>query len=595
MDKMLRILSIVFSNFFAWRQKHIKHRHFVLILSAIVGVLSGLVAIFIRNAVHLVEWLLKRNFINDYHNYLFFIYPLIGILLTIIIVKYLLRSPVEHGIPNALHAISQRNSKIKKKSMYSSILTSVLTVGFGGSVGLEGPTVGTSTAIGSNLGQWARLNYKTKTLLIGCAASGALASIFQAPIAAIVFAIEVMMLDLTMSSMIPLLVASVSAALTSTLIEGDRLLFKFPMEKFTAMDLPFYILLGIGTGICSIYFTKTFLYIHKLFDNQKDIFLRAIIGGSLLGILIFFIPPLYGEGYDTINSIIEGRYTDIFEFSVFYGFKDNIFLVLVFLFMIVFFKTIATSLTFGAGGVGGIFAPSLFMGSTVGFTCAKMYNSFGFNQLSESNFTLVGMAGVMAGVLHAPLTAIFLIAEITGGYELFIPLMVCASIAYLTVKITVPHSVYTMQLAERGELITHDKDQAVLSLMNLEAEIERDFQTVSADMKLGELIHVIAESDRNIYPVLDNDLALIGLVRLNKIRNIMFKSELHETTFVHEVMSPIEDSVGLHENMDNVMRKFDKIEIWNLPVIADGKYVGFVSKSKLFTAYRKLLKEFYEE
>jgi CIC family chloride channel protein len=572
----------------------------VLVLSGVIGIAAGLVAVVIRNSVHLIQWILKRNFIHDYQNYLFFIYPLVGILITVIIIKYLLRSPVEHGIPSALHAISKRNSIIGKKSMYSSIITSVLTVGFGGSVGLEGPTVATSAAIGSNFGQWARLNYKTKTLLIGCAATGALSAIFQAPIAAIIFAIEVIMLDLTMSSLIPLLLSSVGAIMTSSVIEQglfdrDPLLFHIPMENFEFIELPFYALLGIGTGICSIYFTKTFLFIHKLFEKQKDVFFKAIIGGSILGILIFFFPPLYGEGYDSINDIVEGRYLDLFEEGIFYNFKDNFFLVLVFLFMIVFFKTIATSLTFGAGGVGGIFAPTLFMGSMVGFTCAKLYNSLGLNRLSESNFTMVGMAGMMAGVLHAPLTAIFLIAEITEGYDLFIPLMVTASITYLTVKITVPYSVYTMQLAERGELITHDKDQAVLSLMNLEAEIERDFEMVKPNMKLGKLVQVIARSDRNIYPVLDDEFGLIGMVRLNQIRNIMFKTELHDSIYVHELMSPIESSVSLNENMDNVMNKFDKAGVWNLPVIKDGKYVGFVSKSKLFTAYRKLLKEFYEE
>ncbi|NQY09209.1 MAG: chloride channel protein [Flavobacteriales bacterium] len=588
-------LSRFLTYFFAWRLKNIKHRQFVLILSGIVGIASGLTAVVIRNSVHVVEGLIRGDFFGDYHNYYFFIFPLIGILITLFVIKYVLRAPVEHGIPNALYAISRRNSIIKKKSMYSSIITSVLTVGFGGSVGLEGPTVGTSTAIGSNIGRWARLNYKTKTLLIGCAASGALAAIFQAPIAAIVFAIEVIMLDLTMSSLIPLLLASVSAALTSRLIEGKSPLFDFTVEPFGFPDMPFYVLLGVGVGICSIYFTKMFLFIHKLFDKQSNLLLRAVIGGSMLGILIFFFPPLYGEGYGTINSLIDGTYLELVDFSLFEKASDNLFVVLIFLFLIVFFKAIATSLTFGAGGIGGIFAPTLFMGSTVGFTCAKMYNSFGFNQLSQSNFTLVGMAGLMAGVLHAPLTAIFLIAEITGGYDLFIPLMVTASISYLTVKITVPHSVYTMQLAERGELITHDKDQAVLSLMNLEAEIEKDFETVTPNMTLGELVHVIARSDRNIYPVLDEEYGLIGLVRLNQIRNIMFKSELHDITFVHELMTPIESSVALHETMDAVMTKFDKVEIWNLPVIENGKYIGFVSKSKLFTAYRKLLKEFYDE
>ncbi|MBL4652504.1 MAG: chloride channel protein [Flavobacteriales bacterium] len=578
------------------RSKYLPQKYFVILLAVLVGLLSGLAAVAIKNSVHFIQYLLTFGFVDEYRNYLYFIYPLIGLFLTYVVTKKLLfNTPAGHGIPNTLYAISKKNGIIKRLSIISSVITSALTVGFGGSVGLEGPTVGTSAAIGSNIGRMFKVNYKTKTLLIACAASGALAAIFKAPIAAIVFAIEVIMIDLTMASMIPLLMASVAATITSRLFFGDEIIFHFPVsELYKSSDLGYYGLLGIVCGLFSIYFSKTYFFVSEWFGKFKSKPIRVLIGGSMLGVLLFFLPPLYGEGFQFVNLLIEGKESLVLANTLFAEHSSEFYYMIGFLILVVFFKVLATTITFGAGGVGGIFAPTLFMGSFLGFIFSRTFNFFKIAHLSESNFTLVAMAGLMAGILHAPLTAIFLIAEIAGGYSLFIPLMITASLAYLTVKIIMPHSVYTMQLAKRGELITHHKDKAVLTLMKLQNEIETDFETVSPEMSLGELVKVVSRSKRNLFPVVDEDHTFIGVVQLNDIRQIMFNNELYASTFVHDLMIGVGHHVTVDDNMDTVMNKFEDSGLWNLPVIEEQKYVGFVSKSKLFSAYRKLLQEFYQ-
>lgn len=580
-----------------WRAKHIPHKYFVLMLAVLVGLLSGIAGAVIKNSVHFIQYLLTWDFIDNFKHYLFFIYPTIGLLLTYWVIKrFMFNVPVGHGIPNTLYAISKKNAVIKRISMISSVITSALTVGFGGSVGLEGPTVSTSAAIGSNLGRAFKENYKTKTLLIGCAASGALAAIFKAPIAAIVFAIEVIMLDLTMASLIPLLLASVAATMTSRLFFGDVILFHFSIkEGFEAIDLVFYILLGVVCGLFSMYFSNTYFFIYEKFEKISSPVKKILVGGSLLGLLIFFLPPLYGEGFPIINLLIEGKHLSVIGNSLFSGYSDNFYMVMLFFTLIVMFKAFATAITFGAGGVGGIFAPTLFMGSILGFIFSSLVNHYRTSSISVSNFTLVGMAGLMAGILHAPLTAIFLIAEITGGYALFIPLMLTASIAYITVKIFLPHSVYTTQLAKRGELITHHKDQAVLTLMKLHDEIEKDFNPVTPEMPLGELVKVISKSKRNLFPVVDDNHHFLGVVLLNDIREMMFNEEMYQNVFVSDLMTVSSEHVATNDNMDLVMKKFERSGLWNLPVLESGVYVGFVSKSKLFSAYRKLLQDFYQE
>ncbi len=579
-------------QFSIWRVKRIQQKHFVLFLSIVIGLLSGLAAVIIKNLAHYIQELVKSGFTQSIHNYLYFIFPLVGLILTVVMIVYIIKRPVGYGIPGVLYSISKKNSIIKSFSIYASIITSALTAGFGGSAGLEGPTVSTSAALGSNLGRVLKLDYKTVTLLIGCGAVGAMSGMFNAPIAALVFALEVFMFDLTLASIIPFLMASVSAAITSRMMLGDNVLFNIEIQdKFLASDVPFYILLGVFTGLVSVYFNKMFWAIESFLGKLNNRLIKVFVGGSILGALIFFIPPLYGEGFVTIKQLFTGNYMSVVNDSLFYDFKDNILIMLVLLFALMFFKVIASALTISAGGVGGVFAPSLFVGASGGFVFAKTFNHFGWANISESNFTLVGMAGLIAGVLHAPLTSLFLIAEITSGYDLIIPLMITATIAYLTSKYFIPHSIYNMQLAKRGELITRDKDKAVLTQMNLESQIEKDFSVVNIDSNLGDLVQIIAQSNRNIFPVIDEGNNFQGMILLDDIRDIMFNSDLYEETNVTSLMIEPVDVISLNDNMDEVVNKFTRTNAWNLPVIQEGKYIGFVSKSKLFTAYRNRLKE----
>jgi CIC family chloride channel protein len=578
-----------------FRKTHLTERQFTYILAILVGFLSGLIAVTIKNIVHIIELALTSPFLDEYQYFLYFIYPLIGVLLAQWFIKNVIRQKVNHGIPNALHAISKKNGLIKKHNLYSSIVSATLTVGFGGSAGLEGPTVGTTSAWGANIGTLFKLPYKTRTLLIGCGAAGAMSALFNSPIAAIVFAIEVIMLDLTTASLIPLLLASASAAITSQLFLGDDILFHFTIrETFRIEHLPYYLGLGVFTGIASIHFFKAYTTINGIFDRIKTQRTKTIVAGSILGLLLFLMPPLYGEGYETINAIIEGKPFEALENTLFSEYATNPLIVMLFFLILGVLKVVATTLTFRAGGVGGTFAPTLFMGSVLGFVYASAINHFGIGDVPVSNFVLVAMAGLVAGNLHAPLMSIFLIAEITGGYELFVPLMITSSIAFVTVKQFVPHSIYTTQLARRGELITHDKDQAVLTLMKLHREIETDIAIVDPYDTLGQLVKTIAQSHRNLFAVVDKENNFIGVVNLNEIRHIIFKHELYDSTFVHDLMNNPPEYVRKEDTMDSVMNKFESSGAWNLPVLDDqGHYIGFVSKSKLFNAYRGLLKEFY--
>lgn len=560
-------------------------------LAAAVGLSTGLAAVILKNLVHLVQETLNSGLVSEF-NYLYFIYPIVGIFLVVLFLKYVIKEKVGHGIPSVLYAISKRSSLLKSHNMFSSMISSALTVGFGGSVGLEGPTVATGSSIGSNLGRFLRVNYKTITLLLGCGAAGAMSGIFNAPIAAIVFAVEVIMLDLTMSSLIPLLVASVSAALTSNLLIGKEILFHMDLQdKFQFSDVFYFILLGILTGFASVYFIKVYWWIYDLFGKIENVWKKLFIGGSILGVILFFIPPLFGEGYKTIHALLNGEEAKIFSGSPAHQFSDNIYMVLLLLAGMVLVKALATSVTFGAGGIGGVFAPTLFLGSSVGFIFSKTVNVFSLGSLSTTNFTLVGMCGMIAGVLHAPLTAIFLIAEITSGYELFLPLMITGTISYMTVRSVLPHSIYTMQLAKRGELITHHKDSAVLTLMRLQSEVEKDFNSINIDSNLGELVAVVAKAKRNLFPVLDENEKLIGIINLDDIRQVMFKQDLYESLKVDSLMFEPPAVVSPSDNMEKVMKKFEETGVWNLPVCDNGKYIGFVSKSKLFSAYRKILLE----
>lgn len=562
-----------------------------MLLAAITGLSAGLGAAVLKNLVHLVQEGLNSGIVHDF-NYFYFIYPIVGIALAVLFLKYVIKERVGHGIPSVLYSISRKSSIMRRHNMFSSVISSALTVGFGGSVGLEGPTVATGSSIGSNLGKFLRVNYKTITLLLGCGAAGAMAGIFNAPIAAIVFALEVIMLDLTMSSLIPLLIASMTAALTSHLLIGDEILFHMDLaESFENIDVIYFILLGILTGLISVYFIKVYWMISDFFSGIENAWKRLLIGGTTLGVILFFIPPLYGEGYKTIHALLTGRAAEIFEGSPAHQFSDNIYIVLALIAGMILIKVIATSVTFGAGGIGGVFAPTLFIGSAAGFLFAKSVNVFSLGDLSVTNFTLVGMCGMISGVLHAPLTAIFLIAEITSGYELFLPLMITGTISFITVRAFVPHSVYTMQLAKRGELITHHKDSAVLTLMTLKSEVEKDFSAVNINASLGDLVKVVAKARRNLFPVVDDKGKLMGIINLDNVREIMFKQELYEEVRVDSLLFHPPSVVSPKDNMEKVMKKFEDTGMWNLPVCEDGVYVGFVSKSKLFSAYRKILLE----
>lgn len=588
----------ILTRFLIWRIKHIPHKQFVFILSIAVGLLAGIGAVILKNLTHLIQYLLQGKLIVEYQTAFYFIFPIIGLTLVLLAIKYIIRNKVNHGIPSTLYAISRRKGFMRPFQMFGSLITAPLTVGFGGSVGLEGPTVATGAAISSNLSRLFHMNQATRTLLIGCAGAGAMSAIFKAPIAAIIFAVEVFSLDLTLASMVPLLLASLSAITTSYFFLGTDILLPFKInEKFSLQDIPFYILLGLVASMVSIYYTKMYSYIQDFFEKIGSPFKRLLVGGIGLGILVYFIPPLYGEGFDVINNLVQGNPHAALENNIFNLDLSSIWMVILLLAGLVVFKIIASALTFGAGGVGGIFAPTLFMGSIMGNCLAKILNNIGFlnNPVSESNFTLVGMTGLMAGVLHAPLTAIFLIAEVTGGYELFIPLMLTAAISFSLTKYFIPHSVYTMELGRKGDLITHNKDHAVLTWMDINTVIERDFVAIYPEMNLGEMVNeAVVKSRRNLFPVLNKKTnALEGIILLDDLRPVMFDQTLYKEIKASELMHSPPEVIDLNEDkMTEVMKKFQDSGAWNLPVITEGKYYGFISKSKLLTAYRRKLIDF---
>ena len=571
-------------------------RQLMIVLSVIIGFLGGVIAVVIKNLVHLIQNLLISGFSIDYSNYWYVVYPAIGVIATILFVKYILGRPVRDGIPNVLHAISKDHGLIKQHNMYSSIITSALTVGFGGSVGLEGPTVVTGAAWGSNLGRLLGLNYKQVVALLGMASAAAMSAIFKAPIAAIVFALEVILFDLTMTAMVPLLISSIVAALTSYFFIGMDVLYPFEViSKFKLEETPYYLVLGLFTALISFYFIKLYVLSGKIFKRIKGWVWRFLIGASSLGLLIFLLPSLYGEGYDSINKALQGDLSFIFDNSIFYGLRDNLPIAMLLLFVIILFKAAATSLTFRAGGIGGIFAPTLFIGTMSGLLFVTTLNYFGITNLPVSSFALVGMAGMLAGVVHAPLTAIFLIAEITGGYQLFFPIMIVATTSYSLSRMLSSKSIYTIQLSNRGDMLTHHKDKSLLSLMNLREQIETDFSTVNVNGNLGDLVRVIADSTRNIYPVVDEDNNFYGIIFLDHIRHTMFKPELYETTTVRSLMFKPSKVVNIDDDMETVALKFQHSGKYNLVVLDGDKYIGFVSRANVFSHYRDILKDFSEE
>lgn len=584
------------TRFLIWRRNHLSDSRFVMLLSVVVGIAAGFGAVIIKRSVGMIEHLLTEGFTDNLHNYLYFIYPGIGLLIVVLLIRFVFRKPVGHGVPNVLYAISRNSSLIKPYQMVASIITSSITVGFGGSVGLEGPTVSTGGAIGSNIGRLLRLDYRRITLLVACASAGAMSAIFKAPIAAIIFAVEVLMLDLTMAALVPLLIASVTAALVSYVFMGQFTVYDFKvMEPFNLNNIPFYIILGILAGFISLSFTRIYNFVEDAFDKIKGWYWKLSVGVLILGGLLFFLPSLYGEGYDVVSSSLRGDYSELFKNSMFYEYRNNMAAVVLMFVMVIFLKSFATSVTFGAGGIGGIFAPTLFVGANTGLLLAEILIVLGYDSVNAGIFALIGMSGLIAGVLHAPLTAIFLIAELTGGYQLFVPLMIVSTLSYTTIKYFTKTSVYTRQLARRGELFTHDKDKMVISLMNVKDLLETKFKTVHKDANLGELVKVITSSKRNVFPVVDDDGVFHGVVHLNDIRDVIFKPELYDSVMVSSLMHAPMSSATLEDSMEDIVEKFQKTPHFNIVVLKDGKYVGFVSRANVFSKYRKMLKEFSED
>ena len=582
-----------FYKFLVWRANNIKEKHFVLIVSFLVGICTAASAIILKNLIHFIQHVLSVNFAADQVNYLYLLYPVLGILLAGLFVKYIVRDDISHGVTKILYAISQRKSRIKPHNMWTSIVASSVTIGFGGSVGAEAPIVLTGAAIGSNLGRLFKMEQKTLMLLVGCGAAGAIAGIFKAPIAGLVFVIEVLMLDLTMTSVLPLLITSVTAATVSYIFTGTEAMFKFSQtEAFVIERIPYVILLGIFCGLISLYFTRVMNWIEGEYRRYGTTYWRKfMMGGIMLSLLIFIFPPLYGEGYDTIGLLLNGQFAGLMDNSMFYPLNDSYFGIVIFLGLILLTKVFASSATNGGGGCGGIFAPSLYLGCIAGFIFAHVCNYFPFTMyLSEKNFALLGMAGIMSGVMHAPLTGVFLIAELTGGYDLFLPLMIVSIGSYITILMFEPHSIYSMRLAQKGELLTHHKDKAVLTLLSADNVIERDFQVVSPEMTLGDMVKVIARSSRNTFPVVDDRCILLGIVLLDNIRNIMFRPELYNRFHVSKFMVSAPAKIVVNTPMDQIMQIFDDTKAWNLPVVDEtGRYMGFMSKSKIFNSYREVL------
>ncbi len=580
-------------RFLIWRSKNVTEKQLLFLLAVVIGMIAAVAAVVLKTSVHYLEAWVRSGPANFSGNWPFFVFPLIGILITVIYVRFFVKDDISHGVSKILYAISRNRGVMKLHNTYSSIIACTFTGGFGGSVGMEAPIVSTGAAIGSNVAQAARLGFRRKNLLIGCGAAAAIAAIFNAPIAGLIFALEVLALDLTMTSVIPLLIATVVGAIFSTLFLGEGVEFYFAVQDpFNYGHIPFYLLLGLATGAVSLYFSWMNEKVETQVKKIGQPFKRVLYGGALLGLLIFLFPPLFGEGYFSMRGLLSGEPEQLLEQSIFAQIVgESGLLFITFMLLVLLFKAVATSLTTGAGGIGGGFAPSLFMGSIAGFLFSRTTNMFTRWTLSEHNFSLVGMAGLIAGVIHAPLTAIFLIAEITGGYELFIPLILVSSIAYVTVNYFQPHSLYTRHLAAKGQLVTHHKDQTVLTLLHVGEVLETNFNKLSPEMTLGELVQVIARANRNIFPVTDEENNFLGLVRLDDVREIMFDRSQYDTLKVHNLMVQPRATVHMEDSMDTVMQKFRDAGLWNMAVLENGQYKGFVSRANVFNLYRKMLLE----
>ncbi|MFC2652443.1 MAG: chloride channel protein [Capnocytophaga gingivalis] len=591
----MRTTARWYIKFLQWKTQYLTHRQFILLLCGLVGVATGFAALAMRSLTHFIEEVLVGNIIR-YINYGFYvIFPAVGFLFVYWVKKYIIRKEVSHGIPSILYAVAKQKGIMKRFQAYGSILTAPITIGFGGSVGLEGPMVVTGAGISSQVARLFHINQSDRMLLLACACAAALAAIFKVPLAGILFAIEVFGLDLTLSSLLPLFVASLSGVLTSYIFFGNAALLPIYVgDSFLMHNIPFYLLLGVVGGFMSAYFTFVYEGVNRFFSKFSSAYLRIVIGGAILGLLVFVMPPLYGEGHEVINHLKAGHPELSISSNIFGWNLENPWVVILLLGGLVLFKVVATSVTFGAGGVGGIFSPMLFMGGVMGNCFARIINQIDIlpYKLPLANFTLIGMTALMTGVLHAPLTAIFLIAEVTGGYSLFVPAMVTAVVSFSIAKYFNKYSIYTMELGRKGELVNQDKDQAILTLMDMESVIETNFVPVYTDMTLkGVVYEAVRESSRNIFPVLDREKgSLEGVILLDDIRHLIFEKELYDKVSVLEMMQPPPALIQMgQDTMNQVMDKFQNTAAWNLPVVKNGKYIGFISKSKLLTVYRRKL------
>lgn len=585
-------------RFVKWRERHISENTFLLFLALLVGIFCGLAAQVLKYLIHAISSTLTAHADAHSANYLYIVLPTIGVVIAALFVRYVVKDNISHGVTRVLWAISQNKSRLKRHNTYTSLFASAVTIGFGGSVGAEGPIVHTGAAIGSNLGSLFRMSPRVLMILVGCGAAAGIAGIFKAPIAGMLFTVEVLMLDLTTVSVMPLLVASITSAVIAYTYTGYTFEFFFAQNTdFVIAKVPSVIALGVACGLVSLYFTRVMNMMENFFGRFNHPWIRTIIGCCILSGLVFLFPPLYGEGYESIMGLLAGDASSIVNGSIFSGDGNQAWFIALFILMIILTKAFATSATNGAGGVGGTFAPSLYVGCMTGFLFAYLCNYFGLGmELSTRNFALIGMAGVMAAVMHAPLMAIFLTAELTGGYDLFLPLLIVSTIAYGTIKLFEPYSIYTTRLAKQGKLLTHQKDQAVLTLLKMDSVIETDFLSVRPEMTLKEMVDKISQSSRNIFPVLNAAGELLGIVSLDEIRNIMFRPDLYRKMNVASFMTSPPARILIGEHMDSVMKKFDSTGAWSLPVVDPrGHYFGFISKGRIFNSYRRVLRHYCDD
>ncbi|HEX2934805.1 MAG TPA: chloride channel protein [Bacteroidales bacterium] len=585
-EKLFKLLN----RLLYWRLKHINDRNFLILVSVLVGIPSALAAVILKRFVHLTHSFAQYLLKLPVAQFISILLPVIGILLTVIITRIFFKGKLEKGLGSILYAISRKSSKIEKDKMYSHVITSGITVGFGGSAGLEAPIVITGSSIGSNIATALNLGYKERSLMLACGAASGIAAVFNSPIAGVIFAMEVLLTEITIPAFIPILISTATSIIVSKLLYSDQLHFPVGNEWYIHA-IPFYILLGVLCGLLSVYITRITLGIEGYFNKRKSIFKKALWGGLSLGVLIFIFPPLYGEGYSTIKDLLMGDYSSLLSLGFLAPFKDNPWLILIMGVFLTLIKVIATSLTTGSGGNGGIFAPSLFIGALAGFSLAFFVNTAGIADLNVSNFIVVGMAGILSGVVHAPLTAIFLIAEVTGGYVLFVPLMIVSALSYFIGKYFEPYSVYTKKLAQKKQLVSSDRDLNILSLLNIADLVESDFIPLKSHGTLKSLVDAFEVSNRNVYPVVDADNNFLGVIYLEKVKGLLFKPELYQEIKIMDITDTTVVPIDSNQGMELAMEKFENSNHWNLPVIENGKYIGIISRANVFSAYRRMLKK----